>query len=282
MEWDGDPSEGYPSDDEPEYATHANQLAAASPPQARVDELNSSLIEAYARVISYREVPCISFGDLSAIELAKAFVDFPVIVKPTLCCVNVAARAIKRDLGFDFNTYKGRLSEDKALAIAGYIKPLLPTSIPVAAIVELDRYFWTDKSMRAEKGNWEKAVTEAITRISGRAFKKRKFVINGESFEIDAAFPAVGEPIEIAIDVKRIESPRDIHKRADEIINKAAKFKKAYSNSIFYAVIYYPFPNQHHNVTNRLSSDDIDGVYYAGAPASSIEAAIDLLVGRFT
>jgi hypothetical protein len=279
MAWPDEPIADDASAGEAEYASHADQLAAASPPQERIDELNRCLLEAYASVISYKEVPCIAFGDLSAIELAQAFVNYPMIVKPTLCCVNVAARAIKRDLGFDFNTYKGRLSNEKALAVAGYVKPLLPALIPVPAIVELDRYFWTDKSMRAAKGNWEKAVTDEISRLSGQLFKKRKFTVNGEAFEIDAALPAIGEPIVVAIDVKRIESPRDIHKRADEIINKAAKFKKAYPASTFYAVIYYPFQTQHHNVTNRLSSDDIDGVYFAGVSASSVEAAIDLLVG---
>jgi hypothetical protein len=203
-----------------------------------------------------------------------------MIIKPTLCCVNVAQRAISRDLGFDFNTYSTKISPDQAKILAGYIKPFLPPTIAIPALVELDRYFWTDKELRAHKGNWERATTEAINQVSTVVFRKRMFTCDGEEFEIDAAYPAKGELVEIAVDVKKIESPQDIHKRADEIINKATKFKRTYPNGKFMALVYYPFPTQHIKAQSRLQSAHIDGVFFAGETKSSIENAAEMIVGK--
>ena len=68
---------------------------------------------------------------------------------------------------------------------------------------------------------------EALNRFGGAQFKKRTFMVKKEIYELDAACPASGG-IEIGIDVKRIEAKRDIHKRCDGIVNKAAKFKMAF------------------------------------------------------
>jgi hypothetical protein len=125
-----------------------------------------------------------------------------------------------------------------------------------------------------------KLVTDTINESSRVVFKKRRFTCDGEEFEIDAAYPATGEPIHIGIDVKRIESRRDIHKRADEIINKATKFKKVYPGSKFIALVYYPFAAQHLNAQSRLRSPDIDEVFFAGETKSSVEAAVEMLVGK--
>lgn len=171
------------------------------------------------------------------------------------------------------------MPERVAAQIAGYIKPFLSKAIAVPALLELDRYAWTDKQMRARKGAWEQTVTEIINTDSARRFRKRKFKCHGEIFEIDAAYPARAGEIEIAIDVKRIESQRDIHKRADEIINKASKFKQTYPNGRFFAIVYYPFPQQHANAANRLQHPEIDQVYFAGETRSSIKHAVDLLMG---
>jgi len=264
--------------EEKEYSSHAEQVRVNHPPPERVAKLESSLLKAYEKVLVYKEVPFIVFDDLNAEELAVAFVQYPIIVKPTLCCVNVAQRAVKRDLGFDYSTYSGKISDTQAKLLAGYIKPLLPPAIAVPALMELDRFFWTDKGMRKQKGSWEKVVTQALCDASGEAFKKRKFVCDKEEFEIDAAYPAK-QQITVAIDIKRIESPRDIHKRADEIINKAQKFKKVCPEGQFFAVVYFPFPNQHINVQSRLRDDHIDGVFFAGETNSSIATAVNMLAG---
>jgi len=267
------------SEEPREYSSHKEQILDCQPPTERVEELQEGLLKAYGKAVELREVPFIVFDDMNAEELAEAFVKFPIVVKATLSCVNVAQRAIKRDLGFDFNTYSLTISPLQASVLAGYIKPFLPPAVAVPALMELDRFFWTDKEMRSRKGNWERAVTDAINDISEHAFRKRRFECDGEVFEIDAAFPSTGEDIQVAIDVKRIESMRDIHKRADEIINKATKFKKVYASGKFIAVVYYPFPNQHINLQSRLHSSFIDEVFFAGETPSSIAVAVDLLVG---
>jgi hypothetical protein len=111
-------------------------------------------------------------------------------------------------------------------------------------------------------------------------FRKRKFTCDGEGFEIDAAYPSTGVVIKVGVDIKRIESRRDIHKRADEIINKATKFKKVYPEGKFTALVYYPFPTQHINAQSRLHSAHIDEIFFAGETTSSLEFAVEMLVGK--
>lgn len=263
---------------EQEYSSHREQLLAAQPPPERTEHVENSLLEAYKAAVVYREVPFIVFDDLNAEELATAFVKYPAIVKPTISCVNVAQRAIERDLDITFNTYAKKVPEGKAKLLAGYLKPMLPSAIAVPALIELDRYSWTDKEMRSRKGQWERLVTAAIIKASTLTFRKRKFECDGEEFELDAAYPVEGR-IEIGVDVKRIESPRDVHKRSDEILNKAEKFKKAYPEGKFAAVVYYPFNTQHVNLQSRLRSENIVGPFFAGETESSIANAAEMVVG---
>lgn len=254
-----------------------SSLEQLRPPE-RVDAIRTALTMAFKQVIEIREVPFIVFGDLNAPELAEAFLKFPVIVKPVLACVNVAGRAIKRDLGIDINTYAEKLTEQDAGMLAAYIKPMLPAHIAVPALIELDRYTWTDKEMRSAKGRWEVKVRDAINGATQLQFKKRKFG-SGENYELDAAYPASGEPIQIGVDIKRIEARQDIHKRSDEIVNKALNFKARYEKGTFIAVVYFPFPNQHVNVMSRLKSAAIDYVFFAGESTSSIQTSMEVLAG---
>ena len=262
-----------------EYTSHRQQLAESRPSADRVAGLETALLAAFQNVVSYEQVAFIQFGDLNAFELAQAFEAYPMIVKCVTSCVNVAQRSIERDLAISLDTYAKKVDREIALALAGYLKPLLPQRIALPALMELDRFWWTDKEMRASKGRWEKAILDSINLSSDLIFKKRKFKVGREEFEIDAAYPAKGDAIQYAIDVKRIESPRDIHKRSDEIINKAVKFKDIFPNGRFFAVIYYPFPNQHINVQSRLHDKNIDGLFFAAQSPSSVAAAVDLLVG---
>lgn len=272
---------------ESEYSDHKAQLANSQPDAERVVTLEHELLSAFESVVKYQSVAYICFGDLNAKELADAFFKHPVIIKATLSCVNVAQRAIARDLGVTFDTYSDKISSEHASLLAGYIKPMLPPSIALPALMELDRYSWVDKALRANKGNWEKKILSQLCQTSGMAFAKQKFNValkdstKSEAFELDAAYVDAGT-IVFAIDIKRIESPRDIHKRADEIINKATKYKSVYPSGKFIAVIYYPFPNQHINVLSRLESDNIDDIFFAGESDSSIESAVDMLAGKLS
>jgi len=167
----------------------------------------------------------------------------------------------------------------QAAAIAGYLKPFLPQELAVPALSELDRFFFVDKEVRARKGRWEQTIVESLNKQSRYTFKKRRFEVGKESFEIDAAAPETGK-IEVAIDVKRIEARRDIHKRADEIINKATKFKKKHPKALFAAVVYYPFTSEHVNVQSRLESRYIDAVCFASQGDEQIGVAVGLLLDR--
>lgn len=82
----------------------------------------------------------------------------------------------------------------------------------------------------------------------------------------------------IAVDVKRIEARRDIHKRCDEIVNKASKTKVRFPSAQFAAVIYYPFVAEHTNVLSRLTSESIDCVVFASDSLESVKDAVSLLI----
>lgn len=190
----------------------------------------------------------------------------------------MAGRAVERDLGIrNVNTYKPRLTPELTNALAGYIKPFLPSWIGIGALCQVDRLAFIDKEVRKNKGRWERCVIEALNRFSMTPFVKRKFRCGGEDFELDAATPATGEVL-VGIDVKRIEARRDIHKRADEIVNKAAKLKTVCPGSRFGALVYYPFISEHVNVENRLRSEAVDGVVFAGESQESVENAVRFLL----
>jgi hypothetical protein len=167
---------------------------------------------------------------------------------------------------------------EEAAAIAGYIKPFLPDYLEIAALSTLDRVYFIDKEVRKSKGQWERKIAAALARHCLRGFQKRKFSCNGDEFELDVANPAIGA-ISVGVDVKRIEARRDIHKRCDEIVNKAAKLKEAFPGAKFATVIYYPFIDEHVNIQSRLRSQYIDAVVFASDDSESIDnAAQHLLV----
>jgi len=122
---------------EAEYTSHRQQLLESFPLPERIKSLEEALLVAFEKVISYEQVAFIRFGDLDVFELAQVFVASPSVIKATCACVYVAQRAIKRDLKFEFDTYATEISEVKAAALAGYLKPFLPDRIAVPAIMEL-------------------------------------------------------------------------------------------------------------------------------------------------
>ncbi|SEM74764.1 hypothetical protein [Paenibacillus sp. OK076] len=261
-----------------DYSNHREQVAKVAGVIERQGEIEVTLIKAFEANLIYKEVPFINFGNITAAELAEVFINFPILVKPLITVVNVAGRAIVRDLGINIDTYKGRLTVSSASILAGYIMPMLPNELAIPAICELDRWFFVDKEIRKNKGNWEKTVLDAININSRVSFIKRKFTYEEKEYELDAATPITGT-FSVGIDIKRIESKRDIHKRADEIINKAVKFKKVYPNTKFYAFIYFPFPTEHLSVQQRLDDSNIDGIYFANEAYSSIEQQAMFILG---
>ena len=245
---------------------------------ARCEKVESALRQAFQRFIETRQVDVIVFSGIAATDLGKIIHKHPPVLKPLLAICNIAGRAVERDLGIkNVDTYKPRLTLEQASALAGYIKPFLPPYIEIPALCYMDRISYIDKEIRKGKGQWERGILEALNKFGTLRFKKRQFASGGESYELDAAAPPEG-PIIIGVDVKRIEARRDIHKRADEIVNKASKLKAACPNAKFGAVIYYPFIQEHINVQNRLSSANINGVVFAGETEQSVQDAVRLLL----
>lgn len=263
------------------YDSHADYMGwVKTDADKRASDVRATLVRAFARFIEFQQVEVINFSAMTVLDLAAAIRMEPAILKPLMVCCNVAGRAVERDLDIrGLDTYVPRLSETQAAAIAGYLKPFLPQQLAIPALSELDRFFFVDKEIRARKGRWEQTIVASLNAQSRYTFKKRRFKVGDESFEIDAAAPETGK-IEVAIDVKRIEARRDIHKRADEIINKAAKFKRKHPKGLFAAVVYYPFTAEHVNVQSRLQSRSIDAVCFASQGEEQIGVAIGLLVDQ--
>ncbi len=247
----------------------------------RSEEVACELRSAFADFVSSQEMEVIVFSDVTVDVLARGFRDHPTVLKPLLVICNVAARAIERDIDIkNLNTYSPKLSNDQAYAVAGYLKPFLPPHVTVEALCELDRTEFIDKEIRARKGRWEKLVLAALCAVSDRAFGKTMFDVAGEKFEMDAALRGDDGEIAIGVDVKRCEARRDIHKRCDEIVNKAQKLKQAYPSGRFGVVFYYPFIEEHGNVRERLRSPNIDSIVFASEAEESIRNAASLLLGK--
>lgn len=262
-----------------EYGTHANYMRwVKEDADSRQEDIEKELYKAFYNFIEKREVEVIVFSSMTAFDLAKAILNYPHILKPLLAACNIAARAIERDLSIkNLDTYKPRFNKDQANIIAGYIKPFLPSYLEIPALSQIDRVAFIDKEIRKRKGQWEREIIKGLNRFSRLQFHKRMFMTESEQFEIDAAHPKSGD-IKFGVDIKRIEARRDIHKRCDEIVNKASKLKSSFSESKFAAVVYYPFIDEHINIENRLRSDNIDCVVFAGETAESIENAVRMLL----
>jgi hypothetical protein len=262
-----------------ENASHADRLSLVMDDvEARRREFRQSLQEAFKDFIEVRETQWILFENISADELSRVFQEHPVVVKAVTALCNIASRAIRRDLGFEVDTYNPRLTKAKADQLAGYVKPFLPSALALPTLEAVDDWWFIDKEMRASRGRFEKIITAELSRRTGLEFKKYHFPVIADdgttiAYELDAAYPASGEPVEVGIDVKGISAPRDMHKRGDEITNKAQKFKKTYPTGKFGSVIHYPFEDKV-NVVQRLQNPDIDGIVFAGDSRESIETAI--------
>jgi hypothetical protein len=247
----------------------------------RAQEVCKALGEAFASAIRLQELEIIEFQILSVMDLGRALERFPIILKPLLTICNVAGRALERDLDLkNIDTYSLSLNSTQAYAIAGYIKPFLPGSLPLDALTHIDRVSYIDKEIRAYKGQWEKLINRALIQFSGLDFKKTKFRHGSQLFELDSAYKE-GERVIYGVDVKRIEARRDIHKRIDEIVNKPIKLKEVYPHAKFGTVIYYPFITEQGNIRDRLSIDFIDSIQFAGESQQSVNQAVILLLGKF-
>lgn len=140
------------------YTNHRNQIESVQGLDERLTQLSEAMYEGFKKYLISRESYFINFKDMTADELADVLFEYPIIIKSVLASVNVASRAIKRDLEIDIDTYKLNITKTKAGILAGYIKPMLPSEISIDALCELDRWFYVDKEIRKNKGRWEKEI----------------------------------------------------------------------------------------------------------------------------
>jgi len=271
----------FPSDAAAGYGNQREYVSRVLPAAtARQKEIEEELRSAFSAYIETREIEVVIFERMPATDLAKAIQGHPRILKSLLAACNLAGRALKRDLKIDnIDTYEPTLTKEQANAVAGYLLSFLPEYLEIPTLSQIDRISFIDKEIRKDKGRWEKLVCDALNKFGKAAFKKRKFEAGGQFFELDAATPAKGD-VHVGIDVKRIEARQDIHKRCDEIVNKAAKLKSVFPNASFGAVIYYPFTQDHANILSRLDSPNIDAVVFASSSAETIENAVRLLLAK--
>lgn len=279
--------EGRVADVRGSYASHRDYLKRATPQaDARYKIIREKALEAFKSYIREERCLVIHFDGMNATELGRVLAKYPSLAKPLMILCGVAERAIERDLGLKgLNSYSPRFQKDSAKVLAGYLKPFLPDSMELDSFCAVDRLMFLDKEIRKGKGRWEQLVRVALSAAGEMAamkggFKKRMFKSGGEAFELDAAYPATGE-IAVAVDIKRIEARRDIHKRCDEIVNKAAKFKAVHTKGKFVAFIYYPFVEEQSHIENRLYSENIDVAVFASENEDAIRnAAISALKTR--
>ena len=257
------------------YGSHADYMDwVKDDADSRQEAIDDALREAFSNFIGKRELEGAVFPSMTAFDPAKAIINRSLILKPLLATCSIAARAIERELAIkNLDTYSPRLNEDQAKVIAGYIKPFLPSYLEISALSRINRVAFIDKEIRKKKGHWKKKILENLNRFSSLPFHKRIFIAEGEQFELDAANSKVGN-IKVEIDIKGIGARKDIHKRCNEIVNKAAKLKLAFPRSKFGAVVYYPFIEEHITIPNCLRSGNIDSVVFASEVKESVEDAI--------
>jgi hypothetical protein len=261
-----------------EYQRHDVYLRMVAGERAkRAEEIGTTIRETLGKYVVPVQSEQVQFGRASKDELKELLLQNPTLLKPLIAACNMGKRAIRKDLGIELDTFRPRLTEERADEIAGYLLPSLPQAIVIEALVALDAYQWVDSAIRKQKGRWERQFLEGL-KARGVDCKKRKFKIEGQEFELDIAYPSQGD-ILLGADVKMIGHPSDKHKRGDEIVNKAVKYKKAFPGGTFVSLVYYPFDEDRHQLEDRLrtGSEHVSDVVFAGDDEESVRAAIERL-----
>jgi DNA-binding protein Fis len=259
-----------------EYRSHDAYLQAIAVQRTkRAEEIRSVVREKLGKYVAQVEADELDLGRVSAEELRELLSAHPDLLKPLLVACNVGQRAVKRDLGFNVNTLRPRLKQAQAQQLAEFLLRSLPKKILVDSLVALDLYQWTDSAIRKAKGGWEKNIIEGL-KGRGVDCRKRKFKVDGQSFELDVAYPSTG-PVKVGVDVKMIGHALDIHKRSDEIKDKATLLKEQFPEATFVSVVYYPDDEGKQQVENRLRAGvtHIDRILFAGDDPASIAAVVD-------
>lgn len=233
--------------------------------QERNKEVEDALRKAFSSHIE-RKKSSYSFLQDVVDELATAIIRYQGL-KPLLASCNIAAPNCWVDLGIKILTHMAlSLDRNKGYALAGYLMPEPPYVGNPFSLLLLDKVSYVDKEVPEVEG----AVGKQFCRLalSKNGFKKRKFIPEGEEYEIDAAHQKAGS-IKIGIDIKRIEARRDTHKAMRRIVNKANKFKKPIQFLLcrFYLLPFHRWTCEH---SEQIESIKIDLVVFASQDKENI------------
>jgi hypothetical protein len=264
------------------YRPHDEYLKLVATERAkRAKEIGDTVRETLGDYVTERKTDEVHFAKVSPEKLTELLLKNPSLLKPLIAACNMGKRAIRKDLGIELDTFRPRLNEDKARQIAVYLLPSLPESIFIDGLIALDAYQWVDSAIRKVKGRWERQFGEHL-RARGVDCKKRKFKVGNQEFELDLAYPSEGEVL-LAVDMKMIGHPSDKHKRGDEIVNKAVKYKGVVPHGVFIALIYYPFDEDRDSVAERVTmgGGQVSQVIFAGDDEESIAAAVNRLHAHY-
>lgn len=238
----------------------------------RAEEIGTTVKETLGEYVTSRKADEVRLGAVPSDRLAAFLLKNPSLLKPLIAACNMGKRAIRKDLGLELDTFRPRLDAAKARQVAEYLLPSLPQQILIESLIALDAYQWVDSAIRKVKGRWERQFGDHLRR-RGVDCKKRKFSVGSQEFELDLAYPSDGDVL-LAVDMKMIGHPSDKHKRGDEIVNKAIKYKGLVPKGIFVALIYYPFDDDRASLAERVTlTSEVDEVIFAGDDAESVEAA---------
>ena len=257
--------------------SHAERLdRVRDEAEAREAAVTVSLAHAFEGVLVTEPTDWVRFDLMDAAELAAIPRTSPGIAKGLLEACNLASRALERDLGIQVNLYRPTFSAQESVKLAGLLLGRLPARLPLATLTALDRRAFVDKQLRAEAGNWERRVLDALNHLAAEhRFAKHKLKGADGTFELDcAAFHARSGSLAGAVDVKRINGvARDVLNRARDIRDTARKLRACHAELPLVAVIYYPDPAEHDVIRQQISQgSDVRDVLFASEEPSSLEA----------
>ncbi len=212
-----------------------------------------------AHILSTDELS-INFSSITTDELARLIsLDPSKMIRILFRTTGASPRSVARDLRIRIDSEPTSIRPGTAEELAAYFRELLPSQLPIKAILFHDRIQRETELIRNYKGRWEAYIRDLLN-SEGWQFGKRRFRIDNKVIEIDAAYPMKGDPL-VAIDVKRIEALQDYQKRTDEINAKARELKTAYK-AVFMACVFFPFMERREMVLNRLDNSVVDHICF--------------------
>ena len=222
----------------------------------------------------------INFQDLDAVWLGRFLATHPSLADPLMALCEVGPCAIRRDLGLSASDLHGPRSRRSALmALAGYLKPLLPDRIePRDSPADGDLRL-LERQARMSQDQWEAVVRNSFAKAARRlhfsgAFAARHITLRSGTGALQLTHPASGT-IQVAVLAKRAELRGTLRKKCDEILRVVSIARCACPAATFVAFIHHPYSDQHIHALKQLRSGGVTRVVFASDhPESILNAAL--------